>query len=63
MIVRVEYRDPVRLLDYLNLFQNMNGTPPGQHWLLGVGAGTPLSPISPFLLTTCAALGFKIGLE
>ena len=59
------------------VFQNMNGTPPGQHWLLGVGAGTPqlayrlaleypddfAGVIWPYLLMTPAALGFKIGLE
>jgi hypothetical protein len=44
------------------IVRKTNGTPPGQHWVLGIGAGMPLNSISPCFFTTSAACGFKIGL-
>src|SRR6516164_7885343 len=38
------------------------GTPPGQHWLRGLGKPTPANDTSPSFFTTSAASGFKIGL-
>jgi len=38
------------------------GTPPGQHWLRGLGTPTPANDISPNFFTTSAAHGCKIGL-
>jgi hypothetical protein len=40
----------------------MDGTGSGQHWLLGIGAETPLNSISPYFLTASAARGLKMGL-
>jgi hypothetical protein len=34
----------------------------GQHWLWGLGKEVPPSSSSPFLFTTSAACGLKIGL-